>query len=188
MKSNLSENQHRVTTSLKYTRIAMSLHWVTAGLVIGLFALGWYMVELPKGPARGETFALHKSLGMTVFLLTLWRLAWRLRHAPPALPATLPGWQIALAHAVHVLFYVLLIMQPLTGYLSSSFSGYPSAFFGYPLPQWGHPNPPLNEFFTELHVIGSIALLALLVMHVAGALGHLLAPDDRLLRRMLPWL
>lgn len=174
-------------TALKYTHTAMLLHWVTAGLIVGLFALGWTMVELPKGPARGEAFALHKSLGMTVLLLTVWRLAWRMRHTPPPFPVQVPPWQAALAHAVHVLFYLLLICQPLTGYLSSSFSGYGTSFFGMPLPQWGHPDPPLNEFFTELHVIGSIALLGLLVTHVAGALSHVLQPGDRLLRRMLPW-
>ena len=171
----------------KYTKTAMLLHWTTAGLVIAMFALGWTMVELPKGPARGESFALHKSLGMTVFLLTLWRLAWRVRHPPPPLPAQIPPWQAALAHAVHILFYLLLVMQPMTGYLSSSFSGYPTSFFAVPLPQWGRPDPPLNEFFTELHVIGSLALLGLVATHVAGAISHLLTPGDRLMRRMFPW-
>ncbi len=177
-----------MSAPLKYTRTAMLLHWATAGLLIGMFALGWTMVELPKGPARGEAFALHKSLGMTVLLLTGWRLAWRVRHTPPLFPATVPVWQATLAHAVHVLFYLLLILQPLTGYLSSSFSGYGTSFFGLPLPRWGDLNPPLNEFLTELHVIGSLALLGLVVTHVAGALSHVLRPGDRLLRRMLPWI
>lgn len=171
----------------KYTPVAILLHWATALLVAALIALGWYMVELPKGPARGETFALHKSLGMTVFLLTVWRLAWRILHRPPPLPATLPAWQSAMAHTVHRLFYGLLLLQPLTGYLSSSFSGYHTALFGIPLPQWGHPNPPLNEFFTELHVVGSLTLLALIATHVAGAVSHAITPGDRLVRRMLPW-
>jgi len=176
-----------MTPADKYTRVAILLHWTTALLVAALFTIGWYMVELPKGPARGETFALHKSLGLTVFLLTLWRLSWRVLHRPPPLPAVLPAWQVSAAHAVHRMFYVLLFLQPLTGYLSSSFSGYQTAFFGIPLPHWGHSNPPLNEFFTELHVIGSVVLLALVVTHVAGALSHVLTPGDRLLRRMLPW-
>jgi len=176
-----------MSTPIKYTTIAILLHWISALFVILMFTLGWYMVELPKGPARGEAFALHKSLGMTVFLLTVWRLSWRALHPPPLLPSSLPRWQVTLAHTVHVLFYVLLIMQPITGYLSSSFSGYSTAFFGVPLPQWGHPDPPLNEFFTELHVVGSITLLGLIVTHVAGALSHVLTPGDGLVRRMLPW-
>ena len=171
----------------KYTRTAMLLHWGMAMLVCALFAIGWYMVDLPKGPARGETFALHKSLGLSAFLLLVWRLGWRLRHPAPPLPEAVPGWQMRVAHAVHWAFYGLLVFQPLSGYLSSSFSGYVTALFGLPLPQWGHANPPLNQFFTELHVAGSLALLALIVVHLLGTLSHLLQPGENLLRRMLPW-
>ena len=171
----------------KYSRVAMLLHWSTVALVLALYAIGWYMVDLPKGPARGEAFALHKSLGMTVFLLTALRLAWRLRVAPHTLPATIVRWQRTLATTVHRLFYVLLFLQPLMGYLSSAFSPYPSTYFGIPLPDWSEHRPQLNEFFTELHVAGSVALLLVIALHVLGALSHLLAPGDRLLRRMLPW-
>lgn len=171
----------------KYTRTAMMLHWGMAILVCALFALGWYMVELPKGPARGEAFALHKSLGLSAFLLLVWRLGWRLRHPAPALPVSVPTWQARLAHGVHWAFYGLLVCQPVTGYLSSSYSGYSTRLFGLPLPQWGHADPPLNQFFTELHVAGSLALLALIVVHLIGTLSHLLQPGENLLRRMLPW-
>jgi cytochrome b561 len=171
----------------KYTRVAMALHWLTALLVVGLFGLGWYMVDLPKGPDRGATFALHKSLGLSVFMLTVWRLAWRVRHPAPALPHSVAPWRATLAHAVHASFYVLLVLQPVTGYLSSSFSGYDTAWFGISLPSWGHHNPPLNELFTELHVLCSITLLGFVLLHVAGAVSHVLTPGDRVLRRMLPW-
>lgn len=171
----------------KYSRIAILLHWLTVLLVFALFAIGWYMVDLPKGPARGETFALHKSLGLTVFLLTVWRICWRVTHPAPALPKAVSRWRATLAHGVHATFYVLLIGQPLSGYLSSSFSGYDTKFFAIPLPTWGHHDPPLNEFLTEIHVIGSVALVALVILHVLGALTHLMEPGDRLMRRMLPW-
>jgi cytochrome b561 len=171
----------------KYTRVAMLLHWATALLVFALFALGWYMVDLPKGPDRGSSFALHKSLGLTVLLLTVWRLGWRWRHAAPALPSSIARWQVVLARGVHWAFYVLLCLQPLTGYLSSSFSGYDTAFFGVSLPRWGYHNAPLNELFTELHVACSIVLLGLVLTHIAGAMSHLFAPGERVLRRMLPW-
>ncbi|MGE3775044.1 MAG: cytochrome b [Gammaproteobacteria bacterium] len=171
----------------KYTRVAMLLHWATVALVAALYAIGWHMVELPKGPARGEAFALHKSIGMTVFLLTVLRLAWRLYRPPPPLPARLARWQRLLATAVHHLFYVLLLLQPVMGYLSSSFSPYPSSYFGLPLPDWGEHNPKLNEFFTELHVAGSVAMLIVIALHVLGALSHLFKAGDHLVRRMLPW-
>jgi cytochrome b561 len=88
---------------------------------------------------------------------------------------------------VHHLFYLLLGVQPLTGYLSSSFSGYDTRFFGVPLPSWGYANPPLNQFFTDLHVAGSVLLAALVGVHVIGTIVHLLQPGERMLRRMLPW-
>lgn len=165
----------------------MLLHWTTMVLVLTLFALGWYMVELPQGPGRSGAFALHKSLGLTVLLLTVCRIGWRLAYHPPPLPASVGRWRIALAHAVHLAFYVLLLVQPLSGYISSSFSGYRTRYFGIPLPHWGHENPPLNEFFTEIHVISSVGLLSLIVVHVLGALGHLVTPGDRLFKRMVPW-
>ncbi len=171
----------------KYTRVAMLLHWATVALVVALYAIGWGMVELPQGPARSDAFALHKSLGMTVFLLTAARLAWRLYAPPPPLPSRLARWQRMLATTVHHLFYVLLFLQPVMGYLSSSFSTYTTSYFDIPLPDWGRYDPELNEFFTELHVAGSVALLVVIALHLLGALSHLCTAGDHLVRRMLPW-
>jgi len=165
----------------------MGLHWLTVVLVAALYAIGWYMVELPKGPARGEAFALHKSIGLTVLLVTVCRLGWRACVPPPPLPTTIARWQRLLATSVHHLFYVLLVLQPLMGYLSSSFSPYPTSYFGMPLPDWGEHNPTVNEFFTELHVAGSVGLLLVIALHVLGALSHAFTAGDRLVRRMLPW-
>jgi cytochrome b561 len=171
----------------KYTTVAIAVHWLTVALVFTLFGLGWYMVDLPRGPDRSYYFALHKSIGLSVFALACFRLAWRLRHPPPPFPASISPWRAALAHAVHVGFYVMLVVQPLSGYLSSSFSGYATRWFGVPLPEWGWRDQAINEFFTEIHVLGSIALLLLIAMHVLGFLSHLLEGDDALLRRMRPW-
>ena len=173
--------------ALKYTRIAMLLHWTTVLLVASLFALGWFMVELPKGPARGYYFALHKSLGLCVLVLLGMRVAWRLGHRPPPLPDSVPRWQAHLARGVHASFYVLLLLQPASGYLSSCFSGYATRWFGLPLPSWGWRDAPLNEFFTELHVLCSITLLVLIGVHVAGFVSHLLSGEGKLGRRMWPW-
>ncbi|MGQ0657708.1 MAG: cytochrome b [Chromatiales bacterium] len=171
----------------RYTLPAIGLHWITAVLVFILFPLGWYMVDLPPGPERGANFALHKTLGITVFLLTLLRLAWRLRNPAPPLPDYLPAWQNRLAYAVHKLFYVLLIIHPLAGYTSSQFSGHTTKYLGIQLPQWGWEDKAINEFFTEIHTATSLCLLLLVLCHLAGAFGHILKRGDRLARRMLPW-
>ena len=171
----------------KYTRVAMLVHWLTVVLLVALFMIGWAMVELPKGPPRSNYFALHKSLGLCAFVLLWVRVAWRLRHRPPPLPTSVPRWQAQLARGVHGAFYVLLVLQPVSGYLSASFSGYRTRWFGLALPNWGWGDAPLNELFTELHVLCSITLLVLLGVHVTGFLSHLLSGERGLGRRMWPW-
>ncbi len=171
----------------KYTQFAIAVHWLSALLVGALFGLGWFMVELPTGPQRGYYFALHKSLGLTVFGLLMLRALWRLSHRPPPFPAFVPGWQVALARLVHLAFYLMLALQPISGYLSSSFSGYQTSLFGVPLPHWGWRDPPLNELFTEIHVLCSVALLLLVATHLLGTLKHLLSGEGQMLRRMWPW-
>ena len=173
--------------TLKYTRVAMLLHWATVVLVAALFAIGWTMTDLPKGPARGEIYALHKTIGITVFLLTLLRLWWRVRHRPPALPEAIPGWQRKLAHGVQHLFYLMLVVQPLLGYVSSSFTVHPTQYLGVRLPVWATPDPVLNQLFSGLHEAGAVLLLSLIGLHVLGAVSHLVREGSGLLRRMLPW-
>ena len=166
---------------------AIALHWLIAVLVFALFAIGWYMVDLPRGPGRSSSFALHKSLGLSVFALALVRIVWRYFHRPPAYPAGMARWRVTLARSAHLLFYVLLFLQPISGYLSSSFSGYQTRLFGVPLPHWGWRDPPLNELFTEIHVMTSVLFLLLIGAHIAGALTHLFDRNDGVFRRILPW-
>jgi cytochrome b561 len=170
----------------RYTRTAVVLHWLMAVLVFGLIGLGWSMVDLPQGPARGAAFALHKSLGLSAWVLLLLRIAWRVGHPPPPLPVAIPWWQRRLAAVVHLAFYAVLLVMPVSGYLSSSFSGYRTQWFGLPLPHWGWTDAPLNELFTEIHVMCSIALVVLVAVHLLGVLAHLLGGEQGMLRRMLP--
>lgn len=170
----------------RYDAISMLLHWLTVLLICLLFSLGWYMVDLPKGsPERGYFFALHKSVGLSTALVVLLRLGWRAVQAAPPLPGTIAAWQRKLAVATHVLLYVFLVLQPLSGYLSSSFSGYATHWWGVPLPEWGWQDAALNELFTDIHEASSDVLLCLIILHVCGALVHLAGPD-KVLFRMLP--
>ena len=170
-----------------YTRLAIALHWVIALLVFALFAIGWNMVDLPRGPDRSFNFALHKSLGLTVFGLAVVRSVWRVLHRPPPYHKSVARWRVTIARSAHLLFYVVLFLQPASGYLSSSFSGYATRIFGISLPQWGWRDPPLNELFTELHVASSVLLIVLICIHVLGALSHGFNRGDGVLRRILPW-
>ena len=101
----------------KYTLTSALFHWATAALIVALFIVGWGMVDLPRGPERSATFALHKSLGLTVLILSVLRVIWRLRHPAPEYPAEVPRWKIRVARIVHALFYVALFLQPQRLYL-----------------------------------------------------------------------
>ena len=174
----------------KYALPAIALHWVIAILIIALFAIGLYMVELPENvtpSVRKPWFELHKSLGVTVFLLLLIRIFWRMTHEPPALPGFITPSQQKFINIVHKLFYVSMILQPLSGYLSSSFSGYKTKLFGLPLPHWGWENEEYNEFFTGIHEASAIILFSFIVVHLAGIFAHKLKGNGKnIMRRMLP--
>jgi len=169
----------------RYTNLAIILHWAVAVLVIAQFPLGWWMQDIPKQPPgpRAEMFNLHKSLGMLIAALMLARIAWRLGHPAPPLPA-MPPWQSRLAHANHVLLYGVLLALPLTGYLGSVYSGYPVKFFGAVLPAWGGKDPQLKDWMSDAHLALTWVLFALFALHVAGAAKHLIVDRDGLLRRM----
>jgi len=174
----------------KYTLPAIVLHWVIAILIITLFAIGLYMVELPKDvtpSVRKPWFELHKSLGITVFLLLMVRIFWRMTHKPPALPDFITRKQQNFINIVHKLFYVSMILQPVSGYLSSSFSGYKTKIFGLALPSWGWKDEVYKDFFTEIHEISAMILFAFIVVHLAGLVSHQLKGNGKtILHRMLP--
>ncbi|HET9576785.1 MAG TPA: cytochrome b [Usitatibacter sp.] len=169
----------------RYTTVAIVLHWLIAALVVAQFAFGWWMQEIPKSPPglRAGAFNLHKSIGLTILALMLVRLAWRLAHRPPALTA-MPRWQANLARATHIGLYVLLIALPLTGYIGSSFSGYPVKLFGMPLPAWAPKNEAVKDWMSAAHLAIGWALAVAFTLHVAGALKHALLDHDGVLRRM----
>jgi cytochrome b561 len=143
------------------------------------------MQEIPKQPVgpRVDAFNLHKSIGMTIFALTLVRILWRVTHRPPPLPP-IPRWQERLAHGNHVALYVLLAVQPLVGYLGSEFSGFPVKYFGLTLPSWAGKNVALKEGLSGVHLAVSWLIVLAIVLHIAGALKHALIDRDGLLARM----
>ena len=114
-------------TNPRYSRVAMLLHWLIAACFAFQIGLGWRM-DAPRGPQTFAVYQLHKSVGITILLLTLIRLAWRLTKPAPAFPSTMSPLEKRLAAIVHAGFYMLLIGLPLTGWLivSSSKTGVPT--------------------------------------------------------------
>lgn len=172
----------------RYTRAAIAFHWATVPLAIAQIALGWWMIGLPDEPpgAQAPWYNLHKSLGLTLALLVLVRLGWRLRHPPPPLPEQVAPWRRRAARASHLLLYACLLVLPLSGYLGSSFSGYPIRYFGWKLPGWGWSDPALKELFGAIHYAAAWLFMALIALHAAAALKHLLVDRDGVFGRMWP--
>ena len=167
----------------RYTTVAIILHWLVAALLLAQFPLGWWMQEIPKQPVgpRVNAFNLHKSIGLVLLALMLFRLGWRMAHPPPPLPA-MATWQRRLATFTHALLYAALIAMPLAGYLGSVFSGYPVKFFGMTLPAWGAANAPLKDLMSSVHYVTSWVIAGATLLHVAGALMHVVAADGLLAR------
>lgn len=172
--------------TMRYHRFSILLHWLMVAMILLLFMGGLYMTELPADtPYRSWFFAQHKSLGLTTGLLAFIRLAWRFPVPPPPLPPTFSRWQVSLTHSGHSLLYLFMFLQPLSGYLSSTFSGYSTKWWGIPLPHWGWKATALNETFTALHETFSICLLVLVAGHVGAVILHHWQ-GDKLLYRMWP--
>jgi cytochrome b561 len=165
----------------------MALHWIIAALALAQIALGWWMLDIPKTPVgiRAGWFNLHKSIGLTVGVLMLARLGWRLGHRPPPLPESMPRWQARVAQASHGLLYAAVIAQPIVGYLGSSFTAYPIKYFGLTLPHWGWDAPVLKVACSGVHFALACLITALVALHIAAALWHL-ARRDGVFQRMWP--
>ena len=182
----------------RYTAVAIALHWAIALLIIGMIAVGWIMSDMAGGPGSPKIaiIQIHKSIGITILLLTIARIAWRLMNPPPAEPP-MPKWQATLASSVHVLLYALMIIMPLTGWImaSAEISQHDTRFFGtVEMYVPGIPSLPaetqkgIADVTENLHSKLAWVIIGLLVLHVAGALKHHFVDKDGLIARMAPGL
>ena len=178
----------------QYSSVAAILHWTIAALIIGQIAGGWYMHQLPNSSTiKFDLYQLHKSFGLSILALALFRLCWRLTHRAPPLPAAIPGWQKLAARAVHWVFYVLMILTPLAGWaiVSVSPTDIPTKWFGmFTVPHLpffgGETSRALEEMMEERHEFLAFSMLYLLGLHVVAALKHQLIDKDGVLRSILP--
>ena len=169
----------------RYSRGAIAFHWVIAVLVIINLILGLFHESLLKGLG---VMPVHFAIGMTVLILSIGRLVWRLTHPVPPLPDAMAGWERYASRAVHWIFYALIILMPLSGWVMMSGGREPHAvswfgLFTFPiLPVSGGAAGASHEF----HEIFGYAMAALVVLHIAAALRHHFILRDGVLGRMLP--
>lgn len=171
-----------------YTGVAMAFHWIIAILVI----MNWQIAaraEQLDGPAAGAVWNYHKAWGITILVLTLGRIAWKLAHPGPPFPAHHKPWEKALARTVHFTFYVLLLALPLAGWLANSLNGRTIDFFGlFTIPALPvGANKELGGDIFDLHATTGKALLLLVGLHTLGVVKHLVIDRDGELFRMLPF-
>ncbi len=170
-----------------YTATAKALHWLMALIIFGLIALGLYMTGLPMSPKKLQVYSWHKWAGVTLFVLLLVRVAWRITHRPPPLPWQMGRLQQLAAHAGHLGLYLMMMALPISGWLMSSAKGFQTVWFGVlPLPDLLAKDKVLGDQLQALHQTLAWLLIAMLVVHVLAALKHHWLDKDDILTRMLP--
>jgi len=182
----------------RYDRIAITLHWLMALMIIGNISLGHIMVALPK-IYRPSLAPIHIWIGLTVFMLTALRVYWRATHLKPANAISYEKWELSLSGFAHFVFYVLMVALPITGYLFLSAN--PPAK-GLKLTFWKIIELPfyqpfylmeptaqkvIHDNFVTAHAIGAWLLVATLALHLAGVVKHHLVDNDRIIERMNPF-
>jgi cytochrome b561 len=172
-----------LSSAAKYTRVAVGLHWVIAVMIACNIALAIGSGYAPDAWVR-PMIDLHKSIGITVLGLVFLRIAWRVTHRPPPLPADYRRWEVAAAHAAHMALYGLILAMPITGWIHdsawSAAASHPMMLF------WVIPwfrlgfitalDPAAKEhvhtLFGEIHTYISYGLYGMIGIHVLGALKH----------------
>ena len=195
-----------MNNNIKYTNVAIALHWLIGIAILFMFVLGWFMTELPKETLKTTSFDifnldlitweveeeqsqrsfyfnLHKSVGLSLLLLIVLRMYWRFTHRPPAFLSSMKLWEKRLAKATHHSLYLLMFLIPLSGIIMSAGSKYGIKWFGIKVIP-GFDDKAIRELFFEFHEIFGLLLLLLLIFHILGAIKHSIIDKDGTLRRM----
>jgi cytochrome b561 len=186
IRTTLAISRNLMTARLEYGTTAKVLHWLVAALLLMQYSIGWLMPDLHRGDTPGAAMTFHVSIGITILILVVLRLAWRLSH-PVAPESSLPPWQRLSSEAVHWLLYVLVLATTITGWLFASFRGWSLSFFYLvPLPMLASDNAEAGKAIDGWHQAAEWTLLVVIGLHVAFALIHIFIYRDRIMHRMLP--
>ena len=175
-------------TTRSWGSLSKALHWLIVLLIINQWVIGARADALPNGLAKLQVLGLHKSFGMTVLILAVIRLVWRLLNPTPDLSAETKPWERGLAKISHFLLYALIFAMPLTGWLMSSAKSYSVSWFKlFQFPDLVAPSEKLFQLMHDAHhlLFGTLVIVALL--HIAGALKHHFIDKNDVLKRMLPF-
>jgi cytochrome b561 len=175
-------------TSHSYGSVAKFLHWAIVVLIIAQYVVIEAAEDLPRGLEKLELVSRHKSVGMLVLLLALARILWKLASRGQPGPVPMPRGQRIAAAAGHGMLYLLILAQPITGWMMSSAANYPVTLFGwFQFPALLAPSESVHEALEETHEVLFTVLVVVAVIHVIAALYHHFWLKDDTLRRMLPF-
>jgi cytochrome b561 len=170
-----------------YPPLSKLLHWSVAITMLVQLPLGLSLVYLELGAWQDALFNFHKSLGVVIFVLMVWRILNRVLVGAPAPEPTIARWQRSVSSAVHGTLYLLLLVQPVVGYLANSAFGASTPIFGlFEIPAAVTANEELANRLFALHGWIGVTLLVLIAIHIAAALQHHVIRKDGVLQRMLP--
>lgn len=173
----------------RYSTVSLVLHWLIAALVLTQVVL-ITVRESSHGAMARDLLNLHRSVGLSILMLTVLRILWRVFNPAIPLPAGMPSWEKLLTRTTQVLFYVLLIALPLTGWAAASATGREIQWFGlfqWPLLPIGG-GKPMSHTLLDVHGWLVKGVYVLLFLHVVGALKHQFVDRDNVLHRMIPWI
>lgn len=175
-----------MTDRLQYGTTAKVFHWLVVALLVVQYLIGWLMPDLHRGQQPGAGMIFHVSFGITILVLIVMRLIWRLTH-PVAPESSLPPWQRLSSEVVHWLLYALVLGTTVTGWLFASFRGWSLTYFYLtPLPMLAGDNVAAGKAIDGLHQVMEWALFVMIGIHVAAALAHIFVYRDKVMQRMLP--
>lgn len=172
----------------RYGAVAQALHWLIVVLLVVQVTTALLADDMPVGLAKLTMLARHKSFGMTILMLAVLRVLWRIVTPAPALPANLKPYERRLARITHFALYALLFIMPLTGWVMSAAHNYPVSWFH--LFTWPNPVAPdheLAETLEDVHETFAFVLGGVVTLHILAALKHRFVLKDDVLQRMLPF-
>jgi cytochrome b561 len=158
----------------RYGLVSRFLHWVMALLILAMIGVGAYMADLAReDPLRGQLYTLHKEIGVTILALAVIRILWIVVARAPVMPAVLQRWEVVLAKSTVGLLYLLMLATPIAGYLMTNTGGKPVSYFGlFDMPVLIGENHDLHKALEDVHGFLAFSILALVGLHVLGALKH----------------
>jgi cytochrome b561 len=165
--------------------VSRTIHWAMAAGIVAMLALGLYIEDMEPSLDTLWLYGLHKSVGLTLLVLVVLRILWHRVSPPPAPLGGVAAWQMRLARGAHLALYALMVAVPVTGWVGSAATGLDVVWWGWRVPRVAPVSEAWSEAAFALHGGLTTVLMAVVALHVAGALWREFGHRDGTLRRML---